>query len=62
MAARRATYLDVPVQQRRNAAKAVKERYQALLTDPTLSKAQREHLMQLIRQASKWESGTLPDR
>lgn len=60
MAVRRATYLDVPVQQRRNSATAAKARYHALLADPSLSKEYREHLIQMIRRASKWEAGTLP--
>ena len=56
----RAKYLDVPMQHRRDAAKAAKDRYQALLADPTLSKEQREHLVERVRRASKWEAGTLP--
>ena len=60
MTTRRATYLDIPVQQRRSAAKAAKARYQAMLADPTLSKEQKAHLIGLIKQATKWESGTLP--
>lgn len=62
MAVLRATYLDVPASQRRQAARAAKARYQALLADPTLSKAQRDNLRALIKLASKWESGSLPTK
>lgn len=60
MALLRATYLDIPVQQRRKSAALARARYQAALADPTLSKELREQLTGLLRQIAKWEAGTLP--
>lgn len=60
MALLRATYLDLPVQQRKLSAAAARARYQAALADPTLSKELRDQYSELLRRIAKWEAGTLP--
>lgn len=60
MAVRKASYLDVPAQQRRASAKIARARYQALLSSPTLSEDQRAHLVEQVRRLAKWEAGKLP--
>ena len=59
MALKRATYLDLPIQQRKLSAMVARARYQAALADPSLPVEQRVALTALLRKIAKWEAGTL---
>jgi hypothetical protein len=56
----RATYIELPIHQRKLSAMAARARYQAALADPTLSRELRDQYSELLRRIAKWEAGTLP--
>ena len=59
MPAIRLNYLDLPPEQRRDGAKAVRARIKAILADPSLAKDQIQHLKDQLQKINSWEAGTL---
>jgi hypothetical protein len=55
---RHMSYLDLPVEVRRESARIAISRYQAVLTDPVTSKEQLDKIYAMILRITRWEQGT----
>lgn len=60
MGVKHLTYLDLTVEQRREAANAARGRLQSHLSNPTLTPAQQGVIMAQLTDLDRWEAGTLP--
>lgn len=62
MGIRTLTYLDLPLDQRKNAAKVARDRLRAMISNPLLTAEQSQVLAERMTLLDQWENGTLSIR